>query len=77
MTCPECKEKEKIFYDSHHDIIFCMNCGLVLTDNLLEKEKFNFHDQPIMERKTRGTNIFHKTGNYYHNIPDYKLMKKK
>lgn len=31
--CCECKSTN-ILYDSHHDLIFCKNCGSVLKENI-------------------------------------------
>ncbi|DBA59591.1 TPA_asm: hypothetical protein CBHJFHIM_00031 [Methanobrevibacter gottschalkii virus vir075] len=30
LRCPECKETKEILYDTHHALIYCRTCGLIL-----------------------------------------------
>lgn len=30
LRCPECYENKEILYDTHHKLIYCRTCGLIL-----------------------------------------------
>lgn len=58
--CEECNAKS-LAYDPHHDIIYCLACGLVHKDNniitnydaLMEKEAKEKNEKEVLKRKLR------------------------